>query len=160
MERAIVPPIIASLIVLTLPAKRMLALIPVRPLDHRHWLSSGCRWIGIRRIWRPDPKVRVTNQSVFLVASLRSQRDQMFIDHDDPDQLPSSVGAKHLAKKHISLLLERSSPLQKRVYKHFAALRRRQDLCLELLSQDTTGKCSILFFGPCRLAQTRGSCVR
>jgi hypothetical protein len=29
----------------------------------------------------------------------------MFIDHDDPDQLPSSVGAKHsVAEQHISLL--------------------------------------------------------
>jgi hypothetical protein len=29
----------------------------------------------------------------------------MFIDHDDPDQLPSSVGAKPLlAEKHVSLL--------------------------------------------------------
>ena len=37
-------------------------------------------------------------------GSLRSQRDQMFIDHDDPDK-PSSVGAKHLAaEEHISLL--------------------------------------------------------
>ena len=29
----------------------------------------------------------------------------MFIDHDDPEQLPSSVRAKHLVvEKHISLL--------------------------------------------------------
>jgi hypothetical protein len=42
---------------------------------------------------------------IFGRGSLRSQRDQMFIDPDDPDQLPSSVAAKHLAaEEHISLL--------------------------------------------------------
>ena len=64
-------------------------------------------------------------------GSLRSQRDQMFID---PDQLPSSVGAKHLvAEEHISLLRSEAVLFQLRVYKHFAALRRGQDFCLELL---------------------------
>ncbi len=59
----------------------------------------------------------------------------MFIDPDDPDQLPSSVGAKHLvAEEHISLLRSEAVLFQLRVYKHFAALRRRQDLCLELLA--------------------------
>jgi len=44
-------------------------------------------------------------------GSLRSQRDQMFIDPDDPDQLPRSVGAKHLvAEKHISLLWSEAVP--------------------------------------------------
>ena len=55
---------------------------------------------------RPDAKVRVTNPVCIIGrGSLRSQRDQMFIDHDDSDKLPSSAGAKHsVDEKHISLL--------------------------------------------------------
>ena len=45
------------------------------------------------------------NPSVLWLQGLRSQRDQMFIDQDEPNELPRSVGAKDLAaEKHVSLL--------------------------------------------------------
>jgi hypothetical protein len=55
----------------------------------------------------------------------------MFIDHDDPDQLPRSVGAKHLAGKAHFAPLERGSSFSANVSIN-AALRQEKDLCLEL----------------------------
>jgi hypothetical protein len=61
-------------------------------------------------------------------GSLRSQRDQMLIDHDDPDKL-SSLGAKHLAaEEHISLLWSEAVLFSDVSINIFAALRRGRDL--------------------------------
>ena len=51
-------------------------------------------------------RVGVTKKSLcFGLSWLRSQRDQMFVDHPEPDELPRSVRAKHLAtEERISLL--------------------------------------------------------
>lgn len=48
--------------------------------------------------------LRNKSVSIFGHDSLWSQRDQIFIDRDDTDRLPSSVGVNHLvAEKLISL---------------------------------------------------------
>jgi len=65
-------------------------------------------------------------------GSLRSQRDPMFIDPDDPDQLPSSEGAKHfVAEEHISLLWS-EAVLFSRVSINISPLCGESGICLEL----------------------------